>query len=89
MTGVQTCALPISGPIHLLLSDVVMPRMSGPELGRRLVRCRPSMKVLCMSGYADNTIVRRELVDDDIPFLQKPITPELLARKVRDVLDAR
>ncbi len=75
------------GPIHLLLSDVVMPQMSGPELGRRLVDHRPAMKVLCMSGYADNNIVRREV--DDIPFLQKPLTPELLARKVRDVLDAR
>ena len=76
-------------PIHLLISDVVMPHMSGPELARRLAQARPEMKVLCMSGYADDSVVRHGVVDSDIAYLQKPITLETLTRKVREVLDAR
>jgi hypothetical protein len=76
------------GTIHLLLSDVVMPQVSGPELAKRLASVRPDMKVLCMSGYTDDSIVRHGVLEAQIAFLQKPITPEALTRKVREVLDA-
>jgi PAS domain S-box-containing protein len=76
-------------PIHLLISDVVMPHMSGPELARRLVVARPDMVVLCMSGYTDDSVFRHGVMDSDIAYLQKPITPESLTRKVREVLDAK
>src|SRR5450432_665935 len=75
------------GTIHLLLTDVVMPRMSGPELAKRLVPARPTMKVLCMSGYTDDAAVRHGVVDAALAYLQKPITVEGLTRKVREVLD--
>jgi two-component system cell cycle sensor histidine kinase/response regulator CckA len=74
--------------IHLLVSDVVMPKMSGPELAKRLVVTRPTMKVLCMSGYTDDSIVRHGVLQGNLAFLQKPFTPETLARRVREVLDA-
>ena len=74
-------------PIHLLLSDVVMPQMSGPELAKRLASVRPDMKVLCMSGYTDDSIVRHGVLEAHIAYIQKPITPEALAAKVREVLD--
>ncbi len=75
--------------IHLLVTDVVMPNMSGPELARRLGAGRPDMKILCMSGYTDDSIVRHGVLQPRIAYLQKPITPETLARKVREVLDAQ
>ncbi|MBK8168724.1 MAG: response regulator [Sandaracinaceae bacterium] len=74
---------------NLLLTDVVMPQMSGPELTRRLCVSHPQMLVLCMSGYTDDSILRHGVLESGVPFLQKPITPELLARKVREVLDSR
>jgi PAS domain S-box-containing protein len=74
-------------PIHLLISDIVMPHMTGPELARRLADVRPEMKVLCMSGYTDDSVVRHGVMDADIAYLQKPITQETLTRKVREVLD--
>jgi two-component system cell cycle sensor histidine kinase/response regulator CckA len=77
-----------AGRIHLLLTDVVMPQMSGPELAERLVRARPDMKVICMSGYTDDSVVRHGVLERHA-FLQKPITPQSLAIKVRAVLDAR
>jgi two-component system, cell cycle sensor histidine kinase and response regulator CckA len=75
-----------AGVIHLLLTDVVMPQMSGPELAKRLATARPDMKVLCMSGYTDDSIVRHGILEAHIAFLQKPITPETLTTKVRQVL---
>jgi two-component system cell cycle sensor histidine kinase/response regulator CckA len=75
--------------IDLLISDVVMPLMGGPELARRLSTARPAMKVLCMSGYTDDSVVRHGVMDSDIAYLQKPITPESLTRKVREVLDGK
>ena len=72
----------------LLLTDVVMPGMSGPELARRVAQLRPGMKVLCMSGYTDNAAIRHDIVDAAFAYLQKPLTVEGLTRKVRDVLDA-
>ena len=76
------------GVIHLLLSDVVMPEMSGPELAKRLTKARPETKVLCMSGYTDDSIVRHGVLDARIEFLQKPITPTALAVRVRQLLDS-
>jgi len=76
------------GTIHLLLTDVVMPQMSGPELIKRLASKRPEMKVLCMSGYTDDSIVRHGVLDSNVAYIQKPITPESLTTKVRAVLDA-
>ena len=78
----------VSRPIHLMLADVVMPEMSGPQLADRLACLHPKMKVLYMSGYTDAAVARHVKLTRDIPYLQKPFAAEVLARKVRELLDA-
>ena len=74
------------GPIHLLLTDVVMPGLSGKELATQLRELRPELKVLFMSGYTDNAIVKHGILEDGIAFVQKPFTHQALVWKVREVL---
>jgi two-component system, cell cycle sensor histidine kinase and response regulator CckA len=76
------------GNIHLLVTDVVMPQMGGPELARRLAKVQPEMKVLYMSGYTNDAVVRHGVLDAKVAYLQKPLTTEGLARKVREVLES-
>ena len=71
----------------LALCDVILGDMSGPSVAEALSALRPSIRVLYMSGYADEAIVRTGVLDERRPFLQKPFTPLQLARKIRDVLD--
>jgi len=75
-----------SDAIHLMITDVVMPHMSGRDLAERLVAARHQMKVLFMSGYTDHAAVHRDLTPGTA-FLQKPFTPDIFARKVRSILD--
>jgi two-component system, cell cycle sensor histidine kinase and response regulator CckA len=77
-----------AGPLDLLLSDVVMPRMGGPELAEALLARRPTVKVLYMSGYTDHPMVRRGVVNAGVAFLQKPFTPTVLVSRIREVLEA-
>jgi PAS domain S-box-containing protein len=81
-------ALKRQSPIHLLLTDVVMPEMSGRDLAEQICELRPSAKVLYMSGYTDDAVVLQGILSAEIPYLQKPFSPATLARKVREVLDA-
>jgi CheY-like chemotaxis protein len=74
------------GQIHLLLTDLVMPDMGGTELASRLEDKHPTIRVLFMSGYTDDGVVRNGLLGPGRAFLQKPFTPTILARKVREIL---
>jgi signal transduction histidine kinase/CheY-like chemotaxis protein len=73
--------------IDLLVTDVVMPNMNGRELSERLVRLRPEIKCLLMSGHTDDVLIHRGVLDQQTLFLQKPFTPQQLAKRVREVLD--
>jgi len=76
-----------SGPIDLLVTDVVMPRLGGRELARRLTELRPAMKVLYMSGYAENALAFGGVLSEGIDFIQKPYSLDALAARIRQVLD--
>jgi signal transduction histidine kinase/ActR/RegA family two-component response regulator len=77
------------GAIHLLITDVVMPKVNGRDLAARLLRRRPAMKVLYMSGYTDGAVVNNGILRKEVAFLQKPFTPAALAEKVREVLEEK
>ena len=74
------------GTIHLLLTDVIMPAMSGPELAGQMTSLRPGIKIIFTSGYTDDAIARQGVLDPAVPFIQKPYRPKALARKIREVL---
>ncbi len=78
-----------TGPIPLLVTDVVMPGMNGRGLSNRLRELRPEIKTLFMSGYTANVIAHQGILDEGIDFLQKPVTMAALSVKVRAMLDAR
>ena len=75
-------------PIHLLISDVIMPELSGSALVEQLAQVRPELKVLYMSGYTDNAIIHQGVLDQEANFIQKPFTPLALTHKVRLILDS-
>lgn len=77
------------GPLDLILTDVVMPNLSGPELAAGIRGQFPDLKVLFMSGYTDDAVVRHGLLEAEVSFIQKPYTPQALAEKVRHVLDGK
>ena len=76
-----------TGPVHLLVTDVVMPGTGGRQLAELLQAGRPGMRVLYLSGYTDDAVVRHGVREEQVHFLQKPFATAVLARKVREVLD--
>ena len=73
--------------MDLLLTDVVMPGMSGTELVERMRSTRPELKVLLSSGYTDDVVMRHGIAEQRVAFIEKPFSPDSLLRKVREVLD--
>ena len=78
------CKFP--GEIHLLLTDVVMPGASGRELAARIMKSRPGIRVLYMSGYTENVVTSGGLLESGLVFIQKPFSPSVLIHKIREVL---
>jgi DNA-binding NtrC family response regulator len=74
------------GRFHFLVTNVIMPHMNGHELAEKLSAERPDMKILYVSGYSDNDIGDHGILDPRFELLQKPFTPQTLARKIRDVI---
>lgn len=77
------------GPVDVLLTDVVMPHMAGPELSGRLAAVRPDLLTLYMSGYTDDVLLGKDVAGGDVQLIRKPFGGEALVRRVREVLDAR
>jgi CheY-like chemotaxis protein len=90
-TGTEALALVERGTrvIDLLVSDVVMPGLNGRDLAERFRVLRPGIPVLFISGHAETTIAHEGILDAGVEFLAKPFTPDLLARRVREILDRR
>ena len=86
--ALATCAK-YDGPIHLLLTDVVMPQMSGPVVASKVAALRPGIRVLYMSGYTDDAVVHHGVLSQDMPFIQKPFSPAALRKKIREVLGGK
>jgi two-component system, cell cycle sensor histidine kinase and response regulator CckA len=87
--GIEALAIAsgYAGHIDMVATDVVMPKMNGRPLVEKLTETRQGMRVLFMSGYTDDEVMRRGVIDGHTAFLQKPFTPPQFARKVREVLD--
>jgi len=76
-----------TSPIELLITDVVMPQMSGRQLADQLRTCHPETRILYLSGYTDDTVVRHGVLEEKMNFLPKPCSLDMLATKVRELLD--
>ena len=76
-----------AGPIHLILTDIVMPEMNGLDLANKLKRLYPDLKCLFMSGYTDDVIANQGVLEEGVKFIQKPFSVKDLAAKVREALD--
>ncbi len=87
LEAIEVCKVH-DGPVDLLLTDVVMPHMSGPRLSEEVMKIWPGISVLFMSGYTDNAIVQHGMLKEGMHFLQKPFSPDALALKVRESLDS-
>jgi len=77
-----------AGKIHLLLTDLIMPKMNGTELKERLIHFRPDTRSLYMSGYTDDSISPHGVLNSETAFIEKPFTPDGLSQKIREVLEA-